>query len=131
MIIIPTHPRQTVTQHIENHDGHTHTACDEILAKRASELLNSHYPGYLWAVNVNSEKTGGCMFIKNLSISYRYGYTLHLDKLDAKLNKVIKAGGEILERANMVRGASKNLLPRFIDGIPDKHQPIPSLGIII
>lgn len=71
------------------------------------------------------------MIIKNFSVSYKYGYTLHIAKLDAKLNKVIRAGGEILERANMVRGASLNLLPRFIDGVPDKHQPIPELGIII
>ena len=131
MIIIPTHPRQTVTQHIENHDDHTHTACDEILAKNASNLLNQHYPGYLWAVNVNSEEKGGVMIIKNFSISFRYGYTLHLNKLDNKMKKVIRAGGEILERANFNRGTSRNLLPQFIDGVPEKHQPIPELGIII
>lgn len=116
---------------IESYDGHTYTANDEILAKRASELLNSHYPGYLWAVNVNSEKTGGCMFIKNFSISYRYGYTLHITKLDNKLNKVVKAGGEILERARMIRGLNRGQSPKFIDGVPDKHQPIPELGILI
>lgn len=131
MIIIPSHPRQSVTQHIENYDGHTHTACDEILAKNASELLNKHYPGHLWAVNVNSDEKGGVMIIKNFSVSYRYGYTLHLNKLDNKLNKVIKAGGEILERAGIVRGFSRGVLPKSIDGVPDRHQPIPELGIII
>lgn len=112
-------------------DGHTYTACDEILAKNASELLNKHYPGYLWAVNVNSEEKGGVMIIKNFSISYRYGYTLHIAKLDAKLRKVIKAGGEILERASMARGLNQGNFPKFIDGVKDKHQPIPELGIII
>ena len=131
MIIIPTHPRQSVTQHVENHDGHTHTACDEILAKNASNLLNQHYPGYLWAVNVNSDEKGGVMVIKNFSISFRYGYTLHLKKLDNKMKKVIKAGGEILERASMARGMYNGGMPKSIDGVQDKHQPIPELGIII
>lgn len=131
MIFIPTHSRESVTQHVENYDGHTHTACDEILAKRASELLNRHYPGYLWAVNVNSEEKGGVMFIKNFSISYRYGYTLHIEKLDNKLNKVVMAGGEILERARMKRGTWNGSNPHYIDGVKDKHQPIPELGIII
>jgi hypothetical protein len=112
-------------------DGHTYTACDEILAKRAADLLNKHYPGHLWAVNVNADEKGGVMIIKNFSISYRYGYTLHLTKLDAKLRKVLMAGGEILERARMARASWNGQGPRFIDGVPDKHQPIPSMGIII
>ena len=94
-------------------------------------MLNSHYPGYLWAVNVNSEESGGVIVIKNYSISYKYGYILHITKLDTKLKKVLMAGGEILERARMARSAYKGGMPHFIDGVPDKHQPIPELNIII
>jgi predicted enzyme related to lactoylglutathione lyase len=92
------------------------------LAVRASELLQKHYPGYIWAVNVNSEKTGGVMTIKNFSVSYQWGMILHLDKLDAKLKKVVRAGGELLERGRMARGLRKDLKAAHVDGIPDKFQ---------
>jgi len=55
---------------LSNIDGHTHTANDEILAKRAADMLNNHYPGYQWAVNVNSDPKGGVMIIKNFTVSY-------------------------------------------------------------
>jgi len=116
---------------LQTFDGHTFTANDEILAKRAADMLNKHYPGHLWAVNVNSEETGGVLIIKNFSVSYRYGYILHIAKLDAKLKKVLMAGGEILERARMARGSFKGATPDYIDGVLDKHQPIKELGIII
>ena len=103
-------------------DGHTYTANDELLAVRASELLQSHYPGYIWAVNVNSEATGGVMTIKNFSVSSHYGMTLHLAKLDNKLRKVVRAGGELLERARLIRGRRKELRASMVDGIPDKFQ---------
>lgn len=103
-------------------DGHTYTPNDELLAVRASELLQKHYPGYIWAVNVNSEKTGGVMTIKNFSVSYQFGMILHLEKLDNKLKKVIIAGGELLERAKLKRGLNKGFKPDYVDGIPDKFQ---------
>jgi len=71
------------------------------------------------------------MFIKNFSISFRYGYTLHIDKLDPELNKVLMAGGEILERAKMKRGLWNGENAEHVDGLPDHHQPIPHLGIVI
>ena len=116
---------------LQTFDGHTYDGNDEILAKRCAEMLNNHYPGYLWAVNVNSECSGGVVIIKNYDISYKYGYVLHIEKLDNKLKKVLMAGGEILERARMARSTYKGGMPNFIDGVPDKHQPIPELGIII
>lgn len=103
-------------------DGHTYTANDELLAVRASELLQKHYPGYVWAVNVNSESTGGVMTIKNFSVSASYGMVLHLQKLDNKLRKVIRAGGELLERARLSRARGQGFLAKTVDGIPDKFQ---------
>lgn len=117
-----------ITTEIQTFDGHTFTACDEILAKRAAEVLNKHYPNNLWAVNVNSEQSGGVMIIKNFAVSYRYGYVLHLNKLDNKLLKVVRAGGEILERAKMKRGEWNGQNATHVDGLPDKFQPV--LGMI-
>ena len=103
-------------------DGHTYTANDELLACRASELLQKHYPGYVWAVNVNSEDTGGVMTIKNFSVSSSYGMILHIAKLDNKLKKVVRAGGELLERAKLIRGKGKGIIAEHVDGIPEYHQ---------
>jgi len=103
-------------------DGHTYTANDEILACRASELLQRHYPGYVWAVNVNSEEKGGVMTIKNFSVSSTWGMVLHIAKLDNKLKKVVRAGGELLERAGLIRGRGKGEKSNKVDGIPDKFQ---------
>lgn len=116
---------------IKTFDGNIYTANDEILAKRAADMLNKQYPGYLWAVNVNSTPTGGVLIVKNFSISYRYGYVLHIEKLDPELKKVMRAGGEILERARLNIGKWKDEELKYIEGVPDKHQPIPELGIII
>ncbi|MDH3981292.1 MAG: hypothetical protein OES84_00150 [Kiritimatiellaceae bacterium] len=101
------------------------------LAKECADKLHAHYPGHLWAVNVNSELTGGVVNIFNFAISSRYGYVLHLTTVEADPTRkcVIKAGGEILERAHMARGKSKGDTATVIDDIPDKHQPTKS-GII-
>lgn len=116
---------------IESYDGNVWTANDEILAKRCADMLNAHYPGYLWAVNVNSTPTGGVVIIKNFSVSYRYGYTLHIEKLDNKLRKVMQAGGEILERARLNRGRWLDEELKTIDGVPQRDQPRPDLKLII
>lgn len=131
MTIIIANSMRGLESTLKTFDGHTYTGNDEILAKRAADLLNKHYPGHLWAVNVNSESTGGVMVIKNYRISYRYGFTLHLNKLDTELKKVVRAGGEFLERAHMRRGMARGNLASRIDGVPLKHQPIKELGIII
>lgn len=128
MIIIP---KGTVETELKAIDGHTYDGNDEILAKRCADMLNRHFPGHLWAVNVNATETGGVVIIKNFSISFRYGYTLHIEKLDPELKKVLRAGGEILERAKMRRGYWNGEKATYVDGLPDKHQPIPELGIII
>lgn len=130
MIIVPSKGHQ-VTTHLKAVDEHTYSAGDEILAMRSANILNEKYPGHLWGVFVDSEDKGGVMVIKNFSISYRYGYTLHLSKIDHELKRVVHAGGEMLERAKMKRGSWDGQQAKHIDGVADKHQPIPELGIII
>lgn len=121
-----------VTTDLHGEPGHAVDTSDVVLAKRAAELLNKHYPGHLWAVFVNSEKTGGVMVIKNFRVSYLYGYILHLRNVytDPTLKCVIRAGGEVLERAHMKRGTADGALARIVEGVKKHHQPIPELGII-
>lgn len=116
-----------ITTHLHGVPFHSYGANEEILAKNAADMLNRHYPGHLWAVHVNTEQ--GVLVIKNFAMSFRYGYILHLNKLDADLKKVLRAGGEYLERAKMKRGHWNGVIAKHVDGMPDKHQPFN--GIVI
>lgn len=111
-----------------------HTSADlydrDIAAKIANKL-NKHYPGHMWAVNVNSGETAQIVNIFNFAISSKYGYVLHLNTVenDPDLKCVLNAGGEILERGKFARGMAKGDYATTVDGVLDKHQPTKS-GII-
>ena len=69
----------------------------------------------MWSTYV----AGGVAKIKNLRISSRMGMVLHLDNLtDAgvRKRKVIRAGGEFLERAHWVRGKYQGDAPKVLEG---------------
>ena len=80
---------------------------DMQLARELSRVLTAHYPGYMWAVNV--DHTQGIATIECWDASQRHGYVLHMGALgsanDVK-NAAIKAGGEILERHGLRRAAA-------------------------
>ena len=60
-------------------------------------------PRHAWAVHPQ----GGCLVIRNLVISELYGMVLHMDNLTdggARKKRIIRAGGEYLERAGWKRG---------------------------
>ena len=72
------------------------------LAKRTAELLHQHYPGYMWAVDVN----GGMVNVRNINLSGEWGFVLReRDSFSGSDwdRKVMLAGGEILERYKMAR----------------------------
>lgn len=81
-------------------------ANDEVIAKEVADLLLRHYPGYLWAVSIDSRETVGMLDIRNLSLSGKWGFRFplkeYLDGLDTR-RKVVRAGGEMLERYRMPR----------------------------
>lgn len=77
---------------------------DYDMAREVVEILHQTYPGHLWWATV----VNGIVNIKNLFISQSYGMALHYDKLgdaNERKRKVIRAGGEFLERAHMRRRA--------------------------
>lgn len=73
-------------------------------AKAISEVLQRHYPGHHWAVNVDG--AGGVATIKNFSLSGDWGFLLMLAAFSASEmdKRVVMAGGELLERYNLSRG---------------------------
>jgi len=116
---------------LERPEIHIPAADDLSLATRACELLDKQYPGYLWEVRL--DENGGVLVIINKSLNeflsgtyMNYGYTLHLSTVynDPSLLCVMRAGGEILERADQPRGWWKGDAPSNIEGVKQKHQPI-------
>lgn len=95
---------------------------EQKIAKQCADHLHQHYPGHLWAVNVNS--VGGTVNIFNLALSSIYGYLLRMTTVehDAQLKCVMRAGGELLERARLAK-QYKGDIPTLVDGMPDKFQP--------
>lgn len=80
-------------------------AANQMMSKAVADLLLRHYPDHMWLVN--SDIHGGVVNIFNPRVSTRMGYTLVVeDWLQQNVvgKRVIMAGGEILERANMRRG---------------------------
>jgi hypothetical protein len=116
---------------IEIHAVDGHELGDVSLAVRAAEQLNKHYPGHLWAVHIDSEDGGGMVYIRNLAFSSRYGYRLKLSRVqsDPDLLCVMRAGGEILERAKVKRGWWDGQVPEYVEGLLPQHQPFH--GIVI
>jgi len=94
------------------------------MAKDIADTLFEKYPGYMWGVNVKS----GVAVIKCLNVSSLWGYILKYKDIahDATFRRreVIKAGGEILERAKLARGARQfGEKAITVDGIK-KYNPI-------
>ncbi|CAB3730976.1 hypothetical protein [Paraburkholderia rhynchosiae] len=84
-------------------------------AKNVGEALNEHYPNHLWAVSWQ----GGVIVVKNLAISSFYGFVLHPDKLatwSEMKRAAVLAGGELLERAKMARGAWAGQFAQVLEG---------------
>lgn len=109
-------------------DGHAVESQDVVIAKRAVDTLSRHYPHWPWSVHVNSED--GLLNIFNLAVSNRYGYVLYLDQLDCDMKCVMRAGGEILERAALARRArEEGQVAVYVEGVKKFHQPIKGMPV--
>lgn len=87
-------------------DDPTQEAADLATSKQLADRLNNSFPGYLWAVHCQWKQ--GIAVIRNLSVSARYGYVLHILKAwsSSELERqAVAAGGEILERYRLSRRA--------------------------
>lgn len=72
-----------------------------VLIHNVMKKLAKCFPGYDWLVS--ADDVAGCIDIYLPEMGGNHAYTLHIAKLDARLDKVMKAGGEILERHNLSR----------------------------
>lgn len=77
-----------------------------MFAKLAAQLLSKHYPNHWWCVGF---VPGMTLVIKNMAIDDgRYGFTVDVAKaatISEVEKAVVRAGGELLERCGVKRGA--------------------------
>jgi len=108
--------------------GHKIEAVDIALAETIGDTLEKHYPGWGWMVNIDSEGGVVNVVVARLQNSPRmYGYTMHLKNFanhGITAKRAVMMGGELLERANCVRGPYKaGQSVKWIEGVPLKDQP--------
>jgi hypothetical protein len=73
------------------------------LARNLIARLEQFYPAFTgsWRVAVNER--GRVIEVTNLQLSGRWGFLMHIDKIDSEGRKVVRAGGELLERYRITR----------------------------
>jgi hypothetical protein len=82
-------------------------AADIALCKDISDILNRHYPNHPWMVGCNHE--AGDLYIQlaypsRIGHLARHGYRIHMAcSQDLMKKKVMRAGGELLERWKLPR----------------------------
>lgn len=93
------------------------------VAKNAAEAIVSAYPNHSWTV----ECRGGCLIVKHADASglrQKIGMVRHMASLDhdagVMKKEVVRAAGELLERAGLARGANDGSLVKRLDGL-DKN----------
>jgi hypothetical protein len=78
------------------------------ITKDCADLLEKHYPGWLWTIN--PDENAGMIYIYSLRLSGEFGYKIRIGDIqnDPRRRLAVDAGGEILERYGLKRGAYKH-----------------------
>ena len=122
-----------VGPHLEIEGVPGHKLGDIQLVDRIMRKLLHHYPGYRWRVEVEDEPNVGMAYIMNRDINEElysgaaYGYKLKLTRIygDPDLNCVMRAAGEILERARLERGRRRrHQKVTHVEGVAQQNQPL-------
>lgn len=104
------------------------------LAKAVTQVLMKQYPGHPWAVWASHEQGVVVIKLPNLTdstgllaLGRLFGMVLHIDKMSEGtfLQDVTRAGGELLERWGIRRGAYRN--GTYAESAPafnDAHVPV-------
>jgi hypothetical protein len=84
------------------------------LARNLIARLEHAYPAFTgyWRVSVN--EVGGTIEVTNLMLSGRMGFLMHIAKIDPEGRKVVRAGGELLERYRVARSGA---FTKVIEGV--------------
>ena len=77
------------------------TPLERDLGVKVLHELKRHYPAVApgWDVAINN----GVLYIRNTLLAGRMGCCLHTAKIDPEMKKVMRAGGQLLERYRIAR----------------------------
>ena len=99
-------------------------------SKTIGDTLAKTYPGYQWLVRAHASRGYFVIHCAEISVALTtnspYGMLMHVNKIDDAgllVKKIIRMGGELLERANLVRGRNTGDSPKQVDGVPKQYQP--------
>jgi hypothetical protein len=87
-------------------DGLIVDPMDQQLCEFAGSILQHYYPHHEWLVEADRKK--GMLDIRNLDLHGGKGYRIKMNgyATSSELQKIVMlAGGELLERADLARGA--------------------------
>jgi len=92
-----------MNQIITDSTGTPLSGAADSLARNLVARLNATYPAFdgLWQVHVNEQ--GGVIEVVNLALSGKWGFLMHIAKIDSEGRKVVRAAGELLERYSISR----------------------------
>lgn len=76
-------------------------AADMALTARVADVIHRHYPDHFWKIEVSHQ--AGIVMISIPALMNSHAYILHIAKLDLRLQRVVNAAGEILERYRIPR----------------------------
>jgi len=84
------------------------------------ETLGRHYPGHVFSAFVADEEKIGMVIITMPEVTMDYGYYLKLKDVyaDPSMRCIMRAGGEMIERAKMPQ-KNNGELPGAVDGLSD------------
>jgi hypothetical protein len=105
-------PRRQIRARIDpcSLDDATRRDYELLVARSVFALLQQHYGGHLWFVDCSTQRGGVAISIPIL-LGGNWVYFIRLADLDSAA--VVRAGGEILERYRLPRGAFE--LGAFLD----------------
>ena len=94
------------------------SSAGDTLARNLIARLNAAYPAFegYWTVMVNEQ--GGVIEVMNLMLSGKWGFLMHINKIDAEGRKVVRAAGELLERYKISRSAIKSVAMQSLSVAP-------------
>lgn len=90
--------------------GYNLSGASDTLVRNLLARLNAAYPVFngMWAIDVN--EAGGTIEVTNDMLSKKWGFLMHVNKIDPEGRKVVRAAGELLERYRVSRSNNASVV---------------------
>lgn len=81
----------------------------QTLVRNLLARLDAAYPAFEGAWRVTINEPMGVLEVTNLLLSGKWGFLMHIAKIDPEGRKVVSAGGELLERYRISRSMRRSV----------------------